>query len=302
MGDVRAAARVLLADARDGGPGVALSADATAPTGDTAAWLGAPSATGGVHATATLGTRIVGTASVGGRMQRAATLRPLLRWGTRAEWSLGVAVPVHPRVRVSAEADGAWAPGGASANGAPAEVRLGAVVRAASRLHVMTAIGAGVNRGVGSPDARGVVGVAWVPGVRPAAVQAPPASPLVVVGATQLELRDKVFFDHDSDVLGPTSITLLDAVAATLAARPDVGGIEIQGHTDDRGADTYNLDLAGRRAEAVRRYLVTQGVAPTRLTTRALGETEPLQPGTSDAARGTNRRVVFRIVAPTAPG
>jgi outer membrane protein OmpA-like peptidoglycan-associated protein len=303
MGDLRAAARLLLSDSRDGGPGVALSADATAPTGDAAAWLGEPSATGGVRAIATFGTRVVGTASLGGRVQRAASLRPLLDWGTRAEWSLGIAAPVHPRVRLAAEADGAWAPGGAAANGAPAEVRVGAVLRAASRLHVVTAVGTGLNRGVGSPDARGVLGVAWVPGPRavPTPPDAPAPPPLVSVGATHLELRDKVFFDHDSDVLAPAAIVLLDAVAGALAAHPDVACVEIQGHTDDQGTDAYNLDLAGRRAEAVRRYLVTQGVATARLATRAVGEADPLQPGTSDAARGTNRRVVFRIVARSSP-
>jgi hypothetical protein len=69
--------------------------------------------------------------------------------------------------------------------------------------------------------------------------------------------------------------------------------IEVQGHTDERGDDDYNLDLSRRRAAAVVDYLVAHGVDPGRLTSRGYGETQPIDRRHTEAAWALNRRVSF---------
>jgi outer membrane protein OmpA-like peptidoglycan-associated protein len=121
----------------------------------------------------------------------------------------------------------------------------------------------------------------------------------VSVTAERLELRDKVYFELDSAILSAESFRILDDVAATLENHAELVRVEVQGHTDDQGEDAYNLALSQRRAEAVRAYLIAQGVPQERLTARGFGETLPLQPGSSEDARDVNRRVAFMIVERT---
>jgi outer membrane protein OmpA-like peptidoglycan-associated protein len=73
--------------------------------------------------------------------------------------------------------------------------------------------------------------------------------------------------------------------------------VEIQGHTDSKGSDSYNLALSDRRAAAVVAYLVTNlGVDPSRLTSRGYGEGMPIATNDTDAGRALNRRVEFAII------
>jgi OmpA-OmpF porin, OOP family len=119
----------------------------------------------------------------------------------------------------------------------------------------------------------------------------------VVVLADRVDIRDKVFFDLDSATIKAASYNILDDVAATLENHPELRLVEVQGHTDDQGAEDYNLELSGRRAQAVRTYLMGQGIEGDRLVARGYGESQPLEPGTTPEAREVNRRVVFKIVA-----
>jgi peptidoglycan-associated lipoprotein len=72
--------------------------------------------------------------------------------------------------------------------------------------------------------------------------------------------------------------------------------ILIVGHTDDRGTGAYNMDLGTRRAEAVRDYLVAQGIASSRIEPETRGETQPMASGSSEGAMAENRRDAFRIL------
>ena len=118
----------------------------------------------------------------------------------------------------------------------------------------------------------------------------------VVVLADRVDIRDKIFFEFDSAVIKAESFRILDDVAATLDNHPEIRLLEVQGHTDDQGSEAYNKRLSQKRAEAVRSYLITAGIAGDRLLAGGYGESEPLQPGTTEEAREANRRVVFRIV------
>jgi OOP family OmpA-OmpF porin len=69
--------------------------------------------------------------------------------------------------------------------------------------------------------------------------------------------------------------------------------IEIQGHTDNKGAAAYNLKLSDRRAASVRKYLVAHGVATDRLVSRGYGLTRPIVPNDTEQNRALNRRVQF---------
>ena len=76
-------------------------------------------------------------------------------------------------------------------------------------------------------------------------------------------ILDKVRFESARAVIKPESYELLDEVADVIRRNPQAGRVEVQGHTDSQGSDTYNLDLSQRRAEAIVEYLVGQGVAAT---------------------------------------
>jgi outer membrane protein OmpA-like peptidoglycan-associated protein len=102
-------------------------------------------------------------------------------------------------------------------------------------------------------------------------------------------------FEYDQAVIARDSYGILDAVVAAMNHAPDLALIEVQGHTDERGDDAYNLDLSRRRAAAVVAYLVAHGVAASRLTSRGYGETQPVDHAHTPAAWAKNRRVDFVI-------
>ncbi|HET7503749.1 MAG TPA: OmpA family protein [Kofleriaceae bacterium] len=118
----------------------------------------------------------------------------------------------------------------------------------------------------------------------------------VVVTETSIEILDVIYFEYDKAVIQQRSFPILDAVAATLQGNPSIQLIEIQGHTDERGDDAYNLDLSDRRAKSVMKYLVDKGVDEKRLTAQGYGETQPLDRHHNEAAWAKNRRVAFLIV------
>ncbi len=117
------------------------------------------------------------------------------------------------------------------------------------------------------------------------------------IGDGTLVVLKKIYFEYNSDVIKPVSFPILDAVAKTLDLNPGVTRIEVQGHTDERGSDAYNLDLSQRRAESVVRYLTRAGVDRERLQPRGYGERVPLKKGHDEEAWAANRRVEFVIKA-----
>ncbi len=118
----------------------------------------------------------------------------------------------------------------------------------------------------------------------------------VVVTDTSIEILDMVYFEYDKAIIKKQSYPILDAVASTMQGNPSIQLIEVQGHTDERGDDAYNLDLSDRRAHAVKDYLVGRGVTETRLTAQGYGETQPIDRNHNEAAWSKNRRVAFLIL------
>ena len=118
----------------------------------------------------------------------------------------------------------------------------------------------------------------------------------VVVTDTKIEILDKVYFEYNKAVIKSESFPILDAVAATLEGNPDIQLIEVQGHTDERGNDAYNLELSDKRAKAVVKYLADKGIAADRLQGQGYGETQPIERKSNEAAWAKNRRVEFLIL------
>ncbi len=117
----------------------------------------------------------------------------------------------------------------------------------------------------------------------------------------QILILEKVFFETDSDVIKDVSFGLLDEVATTILAYPRIGMVEVQGHTDSRGDDAYNLDLSQRRADSVRAYLMDHGVPGARLQAMGYGEARPVADNRNSSGREKNRRVEFQIVGTPEP-
>lgn len=97
------------------------------------------------------------------------------------------------------------------------------------------------------------------------------------------------FFDYDSAELSADARVVLDANASILKRYPQ-WTITVEGHCDERGTAEYNLALGERRAVAAQSYLVSLGVAASRLRTVSYGKEFPFDPGHDDAAWARNRR------------
>jgi OOP family OmpA-OmpF porin len=109
-----------------------------------------------------------------------------------------------------------------------------------------------------------------------------------------------VNFDFNSSTIGPESRPVLDEAATLLKANPGVQ-VVVKGFTDSIGSAEYNQALSLRRAEAVYRYLVNQGVDPERLTVEGFGKTNPVASNDTEAGRAQNRRVELHPVQSDTP-
>ncbi len=105
-----------------------------------------------------------------------------------------------------------------------------------------------------------------------------------------------VYFDFDKSDITANSIRALDKLVQIFKEYPETN-LLVEGHTDDKGAEDYNMALSERRAKAVGNYLRAQGIAATRLTISWYGEGQPKVENTNDITRAENRRVEFAITA-----
>jgi outer membrane protein OmpA-like peptidoglycan-associated protein len=103
-----------------------------------------------------------------------------------------------------------------------------------------------------------------------------------------------VTFAVDSTEISPSFRAALDQVAQSMIRYPN-SLVDVMGHTDSTGSDTYNLDLSRRRAESVANYLTMRGVSRARLATIGYGEQYPVADNTTAEGRALNRRVEIRI-------
>lgn len=117
-----------------------------------------------------------------------------------------------------------------------------------------------------------------------------------VVSKDKIIITEPVYFATNKDKILKQSFEILDAVAKILEENPQIKLVRIEGHTDDRGKDSYNMELSQRRARSVRKYLMGKGIAPNRLEAVGYGETQPIADNEEEEGRAKNRRVEFTIV------
>lgn len=99
-----------------------------------------------------------------------------------------------------------------------------------------------------------------------------------------------IYFDFDKSDIKPEFAGIISSNAQNLTGHPNMK-LKLEGNTDERGTREYNIGLGERRAQAVRRALLLQGVAETQITTVSFGSERPAAEGDEESAWAKNRRV-----------
>jgi len=257
--------------------------------------------------------------------------------GSELPMKLGVAWALAPeKLELVGEVFGAI-PLGAHVDYQPLEALAGVKLYLARNSYLSLGAGRGLMPASGgNPDARAFIGIVFEPKAFQAPprrepdppVEEPPPRPAddgdriaevvpnciqepqsegcfdlhtVIDDGAKLVLLEPINFEFDKAIIRPDSYGILDAVVTAMKNMPEIRLLEIQGHTDERGDDAYNLDLSDRRAAAVVTYLVDHGIDSARLQSHGYGETRPVDKGHDEHAWAKNRRVEFIILDRVAP-
>jgi outer membrane protein OmpA-like peptidoglycan-associated protein len=180
---------------------------------------------------------------------------------------------------------------GAAIGGAAGAVGGNIIGRAAGNSTLGTIIGAVVGGGAGA-----IIGRDMDKQAEQIKNDIPGAKVERVDEGIKVEFNERILFAFSKSDLGDSAKANLNKLVAILNKYPNTN-IEIQGHTDSRGTDEYNMALSLRRANAVRDYLASQGIAGTRMTTRGFGESAPAYSNDTPEGMAQNRRVEFLITA-----
>lgn len=137
----------------------------------------------------------------------------------------------------------------------------------------------------------------------------PDGKQIVIITRNQIKITEKVLFDINKATIKSKSFPLLDTVANVMLKNPKLTKIRVEGHTDDVGSDSSNLELSKRRAKSVREYLIAKGIKSSRLSSEGYGETRPLCKDVPEllknkrknrrkikGCRATNRRVIMEVM------
>jgi OmpA-OmpF porin, OOP family len=111
----------------------------------------------------------------------------------------------------------------------------------------------------------------------------------------EVYILNNIQFEFNSYKLLPSSFPELDELVKILKKNPS-WTIELSGHTDDVGSESYNLQLSRSRAKSVGDYLTANGIDKPRVTTQGFGKDKPMVPATNEEARQKNRRVELRFL------
>jgi type IX secretion system PorP/SprF family membrane protein len=116
------------------------------------------------------------------------------------------------------------------------------------------------------------------------------------VRKAMLQASDHLEFEYDKSIIVRDSYGDLEALVNILLVREDVE-IELDGHTDSDGTEEYNIRLSRNRVEAVKYFLVANGVAKSRIKTSHFGESRPIADNKTEEGKAKNRRVEMRIIS-----
>jgi outer membrane protein OmpA-like peptidoglycan-associated protein len=120
------------------------------------------------------------------------------------------------------------------------------------------------------------------------------AEPAATSEVITLNDQGAVMFAYDSAELTSAAHQQLQALTGKLNGA-NVVSVKVIGHTDSQGSDAYNQALSERRASSVAEYLISQGLAPSKVTSQGRGESQPIADNSTDAGRAQNRRVELHL-------
>jgi peptidoglycan-associated lipoprotein len=115
------------------------------------------------------------------------------------------------------------------------------------------------------------------------------------VETVELSELKTVYFDYDQSTIRSDQRSNLRTDADAILAQQNLGVVTVQGNTDERGSEEYNLALGERRADSAKRYLIDLGVPASRLRTVSFGEAKPAVAGHDESAWKWNRRADFAV-------
>lgn len=340
FGDLRFGARVRLFGADASPLQIALGVDVWAPTGTgefvtDGAVRGRPYVAGG---------GIVGpllwSAMLGAEIRPSQLYRDSVPQGASLQGALGAGYFLDDlrSVQLGAELTAALSLERPEARNAHAELLFEGRYRFLQNVEIAAGIGPGLTEGIGTPQFRAVLSLAYVPvadltpprrpraagdwpttthsttvGAEPAPAPLPlPITPeeapsqlgsnvrIGVIG-DEVVPEESLQFAFGSADLHPEAERVLHALADFLIAHPELRKVEVRGYADIDGTLSANERLAQRRADAVRQALIHHSIEPARLSARGLGPRDPTASSTSTEGRQMNRRVELWVVERTAP-
>lgn len=180
---------------------------------------------------------------------------------------------------------------GAVIGGAAGAVGGNIIGRAAGNSTLGTIIGAAVGGTAGA-----IIGHDMDKQAEQIKTQIPGAKVERVGEGIKVEFNEKILFAFSKSDLSDSAKMNLNNLATILKNNPNTN-IEIQGHTDSRGTEEYNMGLSLRRANSVKDYLTSQGIDTSRMTVKGYGETAPAYSNDTPEGMAQNRRVEFLITA-----
>ncbi len=108
------------------------------------------------------------------------------------------------------------------------------------------------------------------------------------------QIASSIYFESNSDKIKPVSLPQLDMLAEILK-KYDSANLLVEGHTDNLGDETYNMQLSQKRCDAVKAYLISKGIFESRIVATGLGESKPVADNSTPEGRSKNRRVVLKV-------
>ncbi len=313
MGDLRAGMHGPAVAPRGSGPGGGVAAWGWLPTGGEARWSGSPGAAAGAVATVAQEIGPIGwTVNAGVRVARADDARNI----RSGPGPLGGADLHYSVTDALAGGVGAVVQGTTGWSSWPlvADARVRYRVRGGG--FAIAGLATGITDGVGAAGARAYAGVGY--GRRrsdwsPAIIEAPVPTlihevtvqpgelplveqPLAFLAEDRIVVGEQIFFREARTAILPESEEVLEAVRDVLMEHPEVTWLLVEGHTNSRGSEGYNLELSEGRAQAVVDWLVAHGVPSERLLAKGHGENQPLLEDNHPDAMVVNRRVEFLVL------
>lgn len=294
MGDIRFDLKGRILNNDNHPIGIALVPFVTFPTGSDSHFTGNGKVSGGA-VLAVDSKRIADKFSValnvGGQIRDGISLASGNGVNDQFLYSVAANYAVTPKVELIADVSG-WTPFNNFMKNNFRNLEGNAAVRVLPTKHLAATVGGGTGLldSIGAPDFRVFASIAY---------RHPPEEH-VEAPKEEVIRTNKIHFEFDKAVIKPSSYPVLDNIVALLKGRDDVEAVRVEGHTDSKGSDEYNLSLSDRRSAAVMEYLVGHGVPRNKLSSAGKGEREPIAPNEingkdNPAGRAENRRVEFRL-------